>query len=162
VGRGRQGADRARDVLAVDRTVHREPARDPLPAVWDRGKPHIWAGEREQKTVNLGNNPHCVLITVTPDLHSGLDVVVEGVAERITEPDRLAELAALWKSRLDWDFQLREGGFDDGASHNSIVFAVAPARCCRSARTPTAGPGTRSEQGRTSRRCDLRRKVGKY
>ena len=37
---------------------------------------------------------------------SGLDVVVEGSAARVTNKAKLQRLAALWKSKLDWRFEV--------------------------------------------------------
>jgi len=87
----------------------------PLPAVWDRGALHFCTGTEEQKSKNLARDPRCVLTTGTDRLRSGLDVVVEGIAERIVDHARLVELAALWQSKLDWPFEVGDGTFRDGA-----------------------------------------------
>ena len=100
----------------------------PLPAIWLGGVLHFCAGDKEQKTVNLRSNPNVVLTTGTNQLHSGLDVIVEGVAERVTDHDKLVELAAVWKSKLDWDYQVGEDSFDDGGGHHGLVFGVAPVK----------------------------------
>ncbi len=100
----------------------------PLPAVWHRGALHFCSGALEQKSKNLARNPQCVLTTGTNQLHSGLDVIVEGVAVRVTERPRLLELAELWKSQLDWDFEVGEHAFKDGAGRDGLVFAVTPAK----------------------------------
>lgn len=100
----------------------------PLPAIWLDSVLHICTGDQEQKTVNLRANPNCVLTTGTNQLHSGLDVIVEGVAERITDQDRLVQLAALWKSKLDWDFVVHDGGFGDADGRNGLVFGIVPVK----------------------------------
>ncbi|HEV8568143.1 MAG TPA: pyridoxamine 5'-phosphate oxidase family protein [Actinoplanes sp.] len=100
----------------------------PLPAIWLDGVLHFCTGDQEQKTANLKANPNCVLTTGTNQLHSGLDVIVEGVAERVTDRAQLVRLAALWKSKLDWDFQVGDGVFHDGAGRTGLVFGVAPAK----------------------------------
>ena len=100
----------------------------PLPAIWLDGVLHICTGDQEQKAVNLMANPNCVLTTGTNQLHSGLDVIVEGVAERVTDRARLVRLAALWKSKLDWDFQVGEDAFRDGDGRTGLVFGVVPAK----------------------------------
>jgi general stress protein 26 len=99
----------------------------PLPAIWDRGALHFCTGTEEQKTKNLGRDPRCVLTTGTNRLRSGLDVVVEGIAERIVDHARLVELAALWESKLDWPFEVGEDTFSDGI-HTAWVYAVRPAK----------------------------------
>jgi general stress protein 26 len=113
--------------LSTVRTDGR-PHVTPLPAVWLDGTLHFCTGTEEQKTKNLATNPRCALTTGTSDLRSGLDVVVEGTAERITDEARLHRLAALWKSKLDWDFDIADGMFHDGAGHHAPVFGVTPAK----------------------------------
>jgi hypothetical protein len=98
----------------------------PIPAVFSDGALHICTGDQEQKARNLDRDPRCVLTTGTPSLDTGLDVVVEGTARRVTDRPRLVALAALWKERLDWDYQVGDDIFHDGAGHNGLVFAVRP------------------------------------
>ena len=100
----------------------------PLPAIWHDGALHICAGAREQKTMNINRNPQCVLTTGTNDMRSGLDVVVEGSAVRVTDHAKLVELAARWKAELDWDYKVLEHSFDDGAGHDGLVFRVEPVK----------------------------------
>jgi general stress protein 26 len=108
----------------------------PLPAVWTGGLLHFCTGDQEQKTANLRRNPYCTLTTGTNKLHAGVDVVVEGRAERITEHDRLVELAALWKSKHDWDYAVGEDTFDDGAGHTGLVFGVRPTKVLAFGKAP--------------------------
>src|SRR6476659_7395110 len=85
----------------------------PLPAVWDDGALHICTGAAEQKGVNLARNPHCALTTGNNTWKVGLDVVVEGAAERITDETRLQHLADAWESKYhgDWRFDVANGAF---------------------------------------------------
>ncbi|WP_433659237.1 pyridoxamine 5'-phosphate oxidase family protein [Nocardia sp. CA-128927] len=124
-----------RDVLTTSEmfwlsTTRRDgrPHVTPLPAIWHDGSLHICTGAQEQKAVNLAAEPHCILSTGTNAMNSGLDVVVEGTAARITDQSTLQQLAKLWKSKLDWDFAVVDGGFNDGAGHTALVYAVAPAK----------------------------------
>jgi general stress protein 26 len=100
----------------------------PLPAIWVDGALHFCTGDAEQKAKNLSSNPNCILTTGTNQLHSGLDVVVEGAAARVTDNAQLRQLAALWKSKLDWDFQVGDGEFRDPEGRHGLVFAVAPTK----------------------------------
>ena len=100
----------------------------PLPAIWDGGALHFCSGAHEQKSRNLESEPRCVLTTGTNALHSGLDVVVEGTAVRVTDQARLRRLAQLWKSELDWTFEVGDQEFRDGDGRHGLVFAVAPAK----------------------------------
>ena len=98
----------------------------PLPAVWDADALHFCTGDAEQKSRNLRRDARCVLTTGTNALRGGIDVVVEGVAVRVIDRDRLAALAALWKSKLDWDFEVGDDAFRDGDGRTGLVFAVRP------------------------------------
>ena len=108
----------------------------PLPAIWLDQVLHFCCGDQEQKSANLRANPNCVLTTGTNQLHSGLDVIVEGVAERITDRTKLSELAALWKSKLDWDFGVGEDAFKDPAGRNGLVYGVAPTKVLSFGKNP--------------------------
>lgn len=112
-------------------TVRRDgrPHVTPLPAMWLDGALHFCTGPGEQKARNLESNPHCVLTTGTNQFRSGLDVVVEGDATRVTDETQLRRLAALWKSKLDWDFHVADGMFHDpGGAHHALVFGVIPVK----------------------------------
>jgi general stress protein 26 len=111
-------------------TVRRDgrPHVTPLPAIWDDGALHFCVGSSEQKAKNLESDPRCVLTTGINQLRSGLDVVVEGTAARVTDEERLRRLAAAWKSKLDWSFEITDGGFIDPAGRLGLVYGVAPAK----------------------------------
>jgi PPOX class probable F420-dependent enzyme len=100
----------------------------PLPAVWEDGALHFCTGAEEQKARNLAADPRCVLTTGTDRFRSGLDVVVEGTAERVTDEARLHRLAQLWKAKLDWDFAVEDGTFAGDEGNRALVFAVRPAK----------------------------------
>jgi general stress protein 26 len=100
----------------------------PLPAIWLDGMLHFCAGAHEQKAKNLEINASCVLTTATDQLRSGLDVVVEGQARRVTDNAKLQRLAAVWKSKLDWPFEVGDGAFRDGAGRTGLVFGVRPTK----------------------------------
>jgi general stress protein 26 len=111
-------------------TVRRDgrPHVTPLPAIWLDGVLHICTGDAEQKSKNLQSDPRCILTTGTNQLRSGLDVVVEGTAARVTDSRQLERLAALWKSKLDWDFEVGDGAFRDADGRTGLVFAVTPTK----------------------------------
>src|ERR1035438_10307039 len=85
-------------------TVRRDgrPHVTPLPAIWLDGTLHFCAGSHEQKAKKLESNPRCILTTGTSHLRSGLDVVVEGTAVRVTGTAQLQRLAAVGKGQHDW------------------------------------------------------------
>jgi general stress protein 26 len=101
----------------------------PLPAMWRGGRLHFCTGAGEQKAKNLESNAACVLTTGTNTFRAGLDVVVEGPAERVTDNGELRQLAAMWKAKLDWDFEVGDGVFrDPGGAIEALVFGVAPTK----------------------------------
>jgi len=111
-------------------TIRRDgrPHITPLPAIWLDGTVYFCAGAHEQKAKNLESNSDCVLAVGANQFRSGLDVVVEGTAARVTGPALLQRLATMWKSKLDWDFVVAGEGFRDPGGRNGLVFGVTPAK----------------------------------
>jgi hypothetical protein len=62
--------------------------------------------------------------------------VVEGTAARVTGPEQLQRLAAIWKSKLDWDFKVADEGFRDPGGRNGLVFGVTPAKILAFCKNP--------------------------
>jgi general stress protein 26 len=101
----------------------------PLPAMWRDGSLHFCTGAGEQKAKNLAACPSCVLTTGTNTFRAGLDVVVEGVAARVSDNAALERLATMWKEKLDWEFEVGDGVFQDaGGGGEALVFAVSPTK----------------------------------
>lgn len=101
----------------------------PLPAMWLDGALHFCTGAGEQKAKNLESSPACILTTGTNDFRSGLDVVVEGPAVRVTDESLLLRLTEMWKVKLDWPFEVADGAFrDPEGGHQALVFGVAPTK----------------------------------
>lgn len=101
----------------------------PLPAVWLEAALHFCTGAGEQKGVNLARNAHCTLTTGSNTWKAGLDIVVEGIAERVIDEAKLRRLADAWESKYhgDWHFDVANGAFQ-GVGGEALVFAVAPAK----------------------------------
>ncbi|MEV6636533.1 pyridoxamine 5'-phosphate oxidase family protein [Actinoplanes sp. NPDC051470] len=118
-------------------TVRRDgrPHVTPVPMIWDDGQLHFTVGLGEQKMVNLTASPAVAITTGTPSLTSGTDVVTEGTAVRVTDHDRLVELADLWRSRLDWDYEVDGDAYhhQGGTAH---VFGVSPAKVLAFGKSP--------------------------
>jgi general stress protein 26 len=112
-------------------TVHADgrPHVTPLVAVWLGDALYFSTGGGEQKAVNLRRNPHVVLTTGCNGWQSGLDVMVEGDAVRVTEQDLLERLAQAWREKWDgqWQFEARDGAFHHSQGE-ALVFAVKPAK----------------------------------
>jgi general stress protein 26 len=114
-------------------TVRRDgrPHVTPLVAVWDDGTLYFCTGPEEQKALNLASNPRVVLMTGCNTWQDGLDVIVEGKAERVTDEPRLSELARAWRGKWDgsWEFEPIADGFrDTGGDGIAHVFAVPPTK----------------------------------
>lgn len=122
-------------------TVRRDgrPHVTPLMAIWLDGMLYFCTGVGEQKAKNLASDPRCILTTGTNTSRSGLDVVVEGSAVRVTDHALLTRLAALWKSRLDWDWQVGDTAFraPEGREDGEVpVFGVTPTKVLAFGKSP--------------------------
>src|SRR5215203_5867066 len=71
------------------------PHMTPLVAVWLDDALFFCTGPNEQKAVNLRHNHDVILSTGCNIWNAGLDVIVEGRAERVTDADLLQRLAEL-------------------------------------------------------------------
>ena len=103
----------------------------PLIAAWHGGALHFSTGPGEQKAKNLADNAHCALTTGHNSLSSeGLDLVIEGTAERVTDPARQEEVIAAFEEQYGDHITSPEGifyGFGDTIRKgNDLLFAVAP------------------------------------
>jgi nitroimidazol reductase NimA-like FMN-containing flavoprotein (pyridoxamine 5'-phosphate oxidase superfamily) len=107
----------------------------PLVAVWSDDALYVCMGADEQKTVNLSRNAHVVLTTGCNDWDEGIDVVVEGEAERVTEEQELARAAQVWTEKWDhrWQYVVGDDSFhhpgDDGDPPEAVfVYRVTPSK----------------------------------
>ncbi len=103
----------------------------PLIAVWHDAAIWFSTGADERKARNLAENSSCLLTAGRSDLTpGGLDVVLEGEAERITDDVALRPVAAAFAAKYGteiWDFAVADGGFRHGAGR-AIVFRLRPLR----------------------------------
>ena len=99
-------------------------------------------GPEEQKAQNLNHSTAVAVTTGVNTWNDGLDVVVEGEAERVTGRDRLTILADAIREKYhgDWDFTPADDGFghtdDAGDSHIAYVYRVPPAKVLAFAKSP--------------------------
>ncbi|MFB7650416.1 MULTISPECIES: pyridoxamine 5'-phosphate oxidase family protein [unclassified Streptomyces] len=102
----------------------------PLIAAWHDGALHFSTGPGEQKAKNLAANAHCALTTGHNSLSEGLDIVIEGTAERVTDPARQNEVIAAFEAQYGDHITSPEGVFygigDSIRKGNDLLFAVAP------------------------------------
>jgi len=111
----------------------------PLVGVWYDGAFAFCTGSEEQKQRNLDANPQVAVSTGGMGANgwsSGRDVVVEGVAERVTDAETLHALADAWFAKYgeDWHFEVRgqefvelsnSGGSTEGGAR---VYRVAASK----------------------------------
>lgn len=95
-----------------------------LLCAWMDGALYFCTGASERKAKNLESNSHCV-ITTGCNILEGLDVVVEGEAAMVNDTAKLQALAALYVSKYDWHYEVRDGAFYDNGSR-ADVYEVAP------------------------------------
>jgi general stress protein 26 len=103
----------------------------PLVAIWLDDALHFCTGAGEQKFFNLTENPHVIVMTGCDQWDSGLDVVVEGDAVRVTDDGTLKRLAELWTTKWDgrWQFGAHSGLFHHPVGGGTaVVYAVRPAK----------------------------------
>lgn len=100
----------------------------PLIGVWADEALWFSTGPGERKARNLAANAHCVLTTGENALREGLDVVVEGEAERVADDAALRRVADVHETKYgsEWHYEVRDGLFHHGAG-TAYVFRVAPA-----------------------------------
>jgi general stress protein 26 len=117
----------------------RRPHVTPLIGVYRDGAMHFCTGLREQKARNLEHRPSVALTTGTNTWARGLDVVIEGVAVRVTDNDALQALADTYEAKYGsvWHFDVGDGVF--GAGEDAVaVFRVEAAKVLAFAKEPHA------------------------
>ena len=112
----------------------------PLVGVWFDGAFAFCTGPEEQKQRNLDTNPQIAVTTGGTGAKgwdsSGKDVVVEGRAVRVSDPEALRALAAAWFDKYgeDWMFEVRGHEFVErsasggSTSGGAWVYRVEPAK----------------------------------
>lgn len=111
----------------------------PLIGVLDGGVMHFCTGLDEQKARNIEHDARVALTTGNNSWNSGLDVVVEGTAARVTDRDTLQRLADAYETKYgdDWLFDVGDGVFDT-SGHVAAVFRIEPAKVLAFAKEPHA------------------------
>ena len=103
-------------------------------ALWSDGGFWFETGERTRKGRNLARDPRCVLSVAADDF----DLVVEGEASRITEPETVAAMAARWAAQ-GWPARVDDSGRAITAEYSAPSAGPPPWLVYRlTARTATA------------------------
>jgi len=75
-------------------------------AIWDHGRVYVVSGAGTRKSRNLAQNASCaVSMSMT-----GIDLVVEGVAERVTDDETLHRIAKRYADQ-GWPAVVKDGAF---------------------------------------------------
>jgi general stress protein 26 len=102
----------------------------PLLGIWLEGALYFCTGANERKAKNLTGNSHCALTTGQSTL-VGLDLVIEGAAEGVTDPTELGRVAETYEAKYGAHFAEPDGtwaGLGDAIRQAEVlVFRVAPA-----------------------------------
>lgn len=128
----------------VTAEIHGYSRPDATPTPWEVGREQIVAAEtfclstvrpdgRPHVTPLIGNNASCILTTGRSELvEGGLDVVLEGAAEQVTDGAQLQPIAEAFAAKYGtetWDFVVHDGAFSHrDAGGRALVFRVRPAR----------------------------------
>jgi general stress protein 26 len=103
----------------------------PLLGIWLDGALYFCTGPEERKARNLAENLHCVLTTGQNTLE-GMDLVIEGTAERSSDPAELDQVAHAYESKYGPHFEAPDGawaGLGDAIRRSEVlVLRVAPER----------------------------------
>lgn len=108
-----------------------QPHVTPLLAPYVGGALHLCTGEREQKAKNLARSAKVTMLTAQGNRFAeGFDVVVEGEAVRISDEQRLQELADAWVDQYgdDWRFEVRGDTFHSEEGGPALVYRVQPSK----------------------------------
>jgi PPOX class probable F420-dependent enzyme len=123
-------------------TVRRDgrPHVTPLVGVADGGIVHFTTGLEEQKARNLEHHDRVAITTGNNTWDRGLDVVVEGRAERVTDQTSLRRIADAYVAKYGsaWEFEVGDGVFRHGSENEAAVFRVEPDKVLAFAKEPHA------------------------
>jgi hypothetical protein len=90
-------------------------------ALWHAGSAWFQTGEHTRKAKNVTRDPRCTISVAT----KGFDVMVSGVARRVTTPKVVAEIAALWAGS-GWPAQPDDAGTGITAPFNAPTLGPPP------------------------------------
>jgi hypothetical protein len=116
----------ARCFLATTRPDGR-PHQAGIGALWDQDRMYFVSGAGTRKSRNVTQNANCSIAMAL----AGIDVVIEGAAERVTDDDTLQRLAKRYGDQ-GWPARVEDGAFTYDYSAPSAgpppwdLFAVTP------------------------------------
>ena len=110
----------------------------PLIGVFADERVHFCTGLDEQKARNLEHNDRVAITTGNNTWASGLDVVVEGTAVRVSDDDTLQRLADAWEAKYgsEWHWEVADGMFRHADGGAAAVFRIEPTKVLAFAKDP--------------------------
>jgi nitroimidazol reductase NimA-like FMN-containing flavoprotein (pyridoxamine 5'-phosphate oxidase superfamily) len=136
--------DTVRDALAAAElywltTVRSDgrPHVTPLVGLWHQDSFVFCTGGEEQKARNLEHGNAVAVTTGSNTWSRGLDLVVEGRAERVTGLAALTDLADAYRDKYgdDWDYDADDEVFDP-EGNRAYVFRVQPTKVIAFSKSP--------------------------
>jgi hypothetical protein len=122
--------DQLRDAMSYQLTTVRKdgrPHQTTIAGVWLDERFSFTTSSAEQKAHNIGAGNHHVIVTAGNSGWDGMDVVLEGEADEVTDADRLRGLVDAYRTKYDDWFQFRfvDGRFTSpGAPGPALVYDV--------------------------------------
>lgn len=103
-----------------------QPHVTPVAGLWYADQFVFSTGPGEQKALNLARNPRCTVTVGQPDFWDGLDVIVEGEVELISDPDRIESLVREFERKYQgfFGFVPADGAFANRAGGVALVYQV--------------------------------------
>ncbi len=93
----------------------------PLGVNWMDGVLYFSTGANTRKAKNLAHNPQCVITVATQDF----DIVVEGTAARVTDPELMARVAKMYQEQ-GWPATVSDDGTSLTADYSAPSAGPAP------------------------------------
>ena len=90
-------------------------------ALFHRGSYWFQTADRTHKAKNIARDPRCTISVAT----KGFDVMVAGLAERVTDPATVAEIAGLW-AKSGWPVEPDDSGTGITAPFNAPTLGPSP------------------------------------
>jgi len=113
------------------------PHTAPMVGLWLEESFVFCTGPAEQKARNLVAHRAVTVTTGVNTWNAGLDVVIEGTAERVAGLAELTAFADAYREKYadEWDFTPTEVGFGEG-DELAYVFRVTPSKILAFAKSP--------------------------
>jgi hypothetical protein len=123
-------SDQLSDAMSYQLTTIRpdgRPHQTTIAGIWLHDAFSFTTSDGEQKAHNLQAGNHHVIVTAGNSGWEGMDVIVEGEAVEVSDPDRLGHLVDAYRTKYDdfFKFRLEDGRFTAaGAVGQSLVYDV--------------------------------------